>query len=63
MKEDFLKIDQALCVPRVKLTQLNDGFQWLCAWVEERKYSGFVKMALERSGQVDVTVAPLNAIN
>ena len=63
MNEDFLKIDQALCVPRARLTDLNDGFQWLCAWVEERKKSGFVKMALERCGQFDVTVAPLNAIN
>ena len=58
MEQDFLKIDQALCVPRSAMVGLEREFAWLADWVEGKKKSGFVAESLRNSGQVDIAVAP-----
>ncbi|MDB5821698.1 MAG: hypothetical protein JWR21_402 [Herminiimonas sp.] len=54
MPENFLAIDQALCLPKGH----EAGAAWLCEFVELMKRTGFVAEALARSGQAGATVAP-----
>lgn len=58
LEDDFLAIDQALCVPRERLIGLETGLVWLDAFVERMKQGGRVAALLQRTGQVDVVVAP-----
>ena len=51
----FMLIQQAMCTPRGRG---DAGARYLRDFVEEMKASGFVRSALERSGQRDATVAP-----
>ncbi|MEO6984525.1 MAG: ABC transporter substrate-binding protein [Paralcaligenes sp.] len=50
----FTAIDQAMATPKGRTC----GGQYLGLFVEEMKASGFIAAALERSGQVDASVAP-----
>jgi polar amino acid transport system substrate-binding protein len=50
----FMVIEQAMATPRGR----SAGARYLAAFVDEMKASGFVAMALERSGQKDAAVAP-----
>ena len=50
----FMSIGQASGVPRER----QNAARYLRAFIEEMKASGFVKRALERSGNGDATVAP-----
>ncbi len=54
LAESFMVIRQAAAVPRGR----PGAAAQLAAFVEEAKATGFVKRALEASGQGDVTVAP-----
>ena len=54
MEGRFMKIEQAMGTPRGR----DGGARYLRQFVEEMKASGFVAKALERSGQLDATVAP-----
>ncbi len=58
MDEDFLAIDQALCLPRRAEVDLQPALAWLHAFVEDAKRSGFVAEALAASGVADANVAP-----
>jgi len=53
MEGRFMKIEQAMGTPRGR----DGGARYLRQFVEEMKASGFVAKALERSGQLDATVA------
>jgi polar amino acid transport system substrate-binding protein len=50
----FMAIEQAMGAPKGR----EAGARYLGEFVEEMKASGFVARGLERSGQVDATVAP-----
>lgn len=50
----FMAIEQAMGTPKRNVA----GAQYLHAFIEEMKASGFVAQGLERSGQGDATVAP-----
>ncbi|MGO4329543.1 transporter substrate-binding domain-containing protein [Cupriavidus sp. 2TAF22] len=54
MADDFLAIDQALCLPRGR----EAGAAWLHDFVEAMKRNGFVADALKRAGKTDIAVAP-----
>jgi polar amino acid transport system substrate-binding protein len=54
MPDNFLAIDQALCLPKGR----EAGAAWLCEFVELMKRTGFVADALARTGQTGATVAP-----
>ncbi len=54
----FMEIRQALGTPRVRLEGREAVPQYLHAFVEEMKASGFVAQALARSNQPDAAVAP-----
>ncbi|HEY8360562.1 MAG TPA: transporter substrate-binding domain-containing protein [Ramlibacter sp.] len=58
MDEDFLAIDQALCVPRDRLAGQERGLDWLAAWVESAKRDALVAQAVQRSGETGIRVAP-----
>ncbi|TFY99846.1 transporter substrate-binding domain-containing protein [Ramlibacter rhizophilus] len=58
MAEDFMGIEQAVCVPRDALARAPQALAWLTRWVEAAKRSGFVAESLARSGQVEASVAP-----
>jgi polar amino acid transport system substrate-binding protein len=58
MDEDFLAIDQALCVPRDRLAGLEPGLGWLVTWVESAKRDALVAQAVQRSGETGIRVAP-----
>jgi polar amino acid transport system substrate-binding protein len=51
----FMLIEQAMATP---IERGEAGQDYLAAFVEEQKASGFVAEALKRSGQNDATVAP-----
>ena len=53
--ERFMEIRQALGTSRGRAPETVD---FLCAFVEELKASGFVADSLRRSGRLDATVAP-----
>jgi polar amino acid transport system substrate-binding protein len=50
----FMVIEQAMATPRGRTA----AAKYLAAFVDEMKASGFVAMALEKSGQKDAAVAP-----
>ena len=52
----FMEIRQAMGLPQGR----RAGLEYLRAFIEEMKKSGFVADALMRSGQADATVAPLD---
>ncbi len=54
MNGRFTAIDQAMVTPKGRPL----GWQHVASFVEEVKANGFVAAALERSGQVDASVAP-----
>jgi polar amino acid transport system substrate-binding protein len=54
----FMEIRQAMGTPRVRLGGREAVPQYLRAFVEEMKASGFVAQALARSNQPDAAVAP-----
>ncbi len=54
LEESFMVIRQASGVPRGR----KDAANYLAAFIEEMKSSGFVARALRESGQADVAVAP-----
>jgi polar amino acid transport system substrate-binding protein len=51
----FMVIEQAMAIPR---GPGEAGLGYVKAFVEEQKATGFVARGLERSGQLDATVAP-----
>ncbi len=55
----FMVIEQAMATPKGRLAGLN----YLQAFIEEMKASGFVAEGLERSGRRDATVAPTRPHN
>ena len=55
IEERFMEIRQAMATTRSRSDETVD---FLRAFVEEHKASGFVAAALERAGQGDATVAP-----
>jgi polar amino acid transport system substrate-binding protein len=58
MEGRFMEIRQAMGTPRVRLQGREAVPQYLRAFVEEMKASGFVAQALARSNQPDAAVAP-----
>src|SRR5947207_13970959 len=54
----FMAIEQAMGTPKGR----DAGLQYLRAYIEEMKASGFVAKALQASGQPDAAVAPAAAI-
>jgi polar amino acid transport system substrate-binding protein len=54
----FMVIEQAMAVPRAR----DAALAYLDRFIEEMKASGFVAMALARSGQHDAAVAPKSEI-
>jgi polar amino acid transport system substrate-binding protein len=57
MDGHFQEIREAMGVPLGHAA----GLQYLKTFVEEMKASGFVRKALDRSGQTDASVAPAAA--
>jgi polar amino acid transport system substrate-binding protein len=55
----FMEIRQAMGTPKLRYAGRDDVPQYLHAFVEEMKASGFVGKALARSNQPDAVVAPL----
>ena len=53
-----MAIEQAMGTPKGR----DAGLQYLRAYIEEMKASGFVAKALQASGQPDAAVAPAAAI-
>jgi polar amino acid transport system substrate-binding protein len=58
LADNFLAVDQALCVPRARVEGLQAGLAWLGTFVERLKQTGFIAQALQRNGQADALVAP-----
>jgi polar amino acid transport system substrate-binding protein len=54
MPEHFQEIREAMATPLGRV----DGLQYLQAFVEEMKASGFIKKSLQRAGQADAVIAP-----
>ena len=54
MTDNFLAIDQALCLPRGR----DAGADYLHTFVEQMKRSGFVADELSKAGKQDIAVAP-----
>jgi polar amino acid transport system substrate-binding protein len=54
MPEHFQEIREAMGTPLGR----DAGLQYLKAFVEEMKASGFVAKSLERAGQADAVIAP-----
>lgn len=55
IEQPFQQINQAMGTPQARG---EAGKKYLKTFIEEMKASGFVAKALERSGQMDATVAP-----
>lgn len=59
MPGHFQEIAQAMGMPRVEGQKREAGANYLAAFVEEMKASGFVAEALKRSGQVAQVLPPI----